>query len=139
MTSATVVDRAKGTATQLDANRSIAVEFMTAAATGHAREVMERYAARDFVHHNLGFRSDARSLAIAMDDNPRENPDRTFEVLRTIAEGQLVAVHSRVQHNRDAPLAALVHIFRFEDGHIRELWDIGQDVPPDSPNEAGPF
>ena len=24
-------------------------------------------------------------------------------------------------------------------GRIRELWDLGQEVPADSPNEAGPF
>jgi predicted SnoaL-like aldol condensation-catalyzing enzyme len=31
----------------------------------------------------------------------------------------------------------LVHIFRFDGGLIAELWDIGQPVPEDSPNERG--
>jgi predicted SnoaL-like aldol condensation-catalyzing enzyme len=139
MTSATTVGHAIDTAEQLDANRSMATEFLAAAASGHALEAMDRYAAPDFVHHNPYFPSDARSLATAMDDNARANPNKSLEVLRTIAEGQLVAVHSRVRQGPAEPPAPVVHILRFEDGHIREFWDIGQDVPLDSPNEAGPF
>jgi predicted SnoaL-like aldol condensation-catalyzing enzyme len=139
MTSATTVAHAKYTAGQLDSNRSIAVEFLAAAASGHAREAMAHYAAPGFVHHNPYFPSDARSLATAMDDNARDNPDKSLEVLRTVAEGDLVAVHSRVQQGPGQAPAPVVHIFRFEDGHIRELWDIGQEVPADSPNAAGVF
>jgi predicted SnoaL-like aldol condensation-catalyzing enzyme len=100
---------------------------------------MDRYAAPDFVHHNPYFASDARSLATAMDDHARANPGKSLEVLRTIAEGELVAVHSRVQHGPGEQPVPVVHIFRFGNDHIRELWDIGQEVPPDSSNEAGPF
>jgi predicted SnoaL-like aldol condensation-catalyzing enzyme len=139
MTSATTASRAKETAEQLDANRSIAIEFLAAAAKGHAREALDRYAAPGFVHHNPYFPSDALSLATAMDDNARDNPDKSLEVLRTIAEGELVVVHSRVQQGPGERPAPVVHIFRFEDGRIREFWDIGQEVPPDSPNAAGPF
>jgi hypothetical protein len=32
-----------------------------------------------------------------------------------------------------------VHIFRFEDNRIAELWDIGQPISKTSPNENGPF
>jgi predicted SnoaL-like aldol condensation-catalyzing enzyme len=34
---------------------------------------------------------------------------------------------------------AVVHIFRFQGDRIAELWDIGQPVPQDSPNQAGMF
>jgi predicted SnoaL-like aldol condensation-catalyzing enzyme len=34
---------------------------------------------------------------------------------------------------------ALVHIFRFADGRIVELWDVGQPVPEESPNQYGMF
>jgi predicted SnoaL-like aldol condensation-catalyzing enzyme len=122
-----------------EANRQIAMDFMTQAAAGHAREAMRRYAAPDFVHHNPYFASDADSLATAMDDNHRENPNKRFEILRTIAEGPLVALHGRVQHKPgDAPVA-LAHIFRIENERIRELWDLGQEPIPDSPNRAGLF
>lgn len=50
-----------------------------------------------------------------------------------------VAVHSRVRMNRDHPGVAVVHIFRFEDDRIAELWDIGQPAPESSPNSPGMF
>jgi predicted SnoaL-like aldol condensation-catalyzing enzyme len=32
-----------------------------------------------------------------------------------------------------------VHIFRFEGNQIIEEWEVGQEVPQDSPNEHGVF
>ncbi len=37
------------------------------------------------------------------------------------------------------PWFALVHIFRFKEDRVAELWDIAQPVPADSPNEHGMF
>jgi len=34
---------------------------------------------------------------------------------------------------------AVVHIFRFENGKVVELWDLGQQMIKDSPNENGLF
>jgi predicted SnoaL-like aldol condensation-catalyzing enzyme len=124
---------------ETEANRQIAVDFMTQAAAGHARDVMRRYASADFVHHNPWFASDAETLATAMDDNQRENPNKRFEILRTIVEGPLVALQGRVQHTPNEDPAAVIHIFRIEDGRIHELWDVGQDPVKDSPNRAGLF
>jgi len=50
-----------------------------------------------------------------------------------------VAVHSRVRLKPDGPRVAVVHILRFEGDRIAELWDVGQPVPPESPNEHGMF
>lgn len=67
------------------------------------------------------------------------NPEKSLVVQRTITEGDLVAVHSRVRHAPGGSLAATVHIFRFADGRIAELWDVAQEEPPDSPNQRGMF
>lgn len=34
---------------------------------------------------------------------------------------------------------AVVHLFKFKDGKVVELWDLGQVIAPDSPNENGAF
>jgi predicted SnoaL-like aldol condensation-catalyzing enzyme len=34
---------------------------------------------------------------------------------------------------------AVVHIARIEGGRIVELWDVGQEIPKDSPNANGMF
>jgi predicted SnoaL-like aldol condensation-catalyzing enzyme len=124
---------------EAEANRQIAVDFLTEAGAGRAQEAMRRYAAPDFVHHNPYFASDADTLARAMDENARENPDKQVDILRTIADGPLVAIHGRVRHKLGDDPVALVHIFRIDGGRIRELWDLGQEPVPGSPNRAGLF
>ena len=116
-----------------------AVEFLQMAASGQARDAMDRFAARDFAHHNPWFAADAASLAAAMDENAHANPEKSLEVQRTISEDDLVVVHSMVRHAPGGPVAATVHIFRFADGRIAELWDVAQEQPADSPNQRGMF
>jgi len=74
-----------------------------------------------------------------MEENARENPDKTLDVKRAIAEGDLVAVHSHVRQRPDDRGAVVVHLFRFEEGRIVELWNLGQEVPEESPNQHGIF
>jgi len=124
---------------ETEANRRIAIDFLRDAARGRAEEAMNRYASRRLVHHNPYFASDAASLAAAMDANHRDNPEKHVEILRTIAEGPLVAVHGWVRHKPDDEPVALVHLFRIEDGRIIEMWDLSQEPVADSPNKAGLF
>ena len=74
-----------------------------------------------------------------MEANASQNPDKALDVKRVIAEADLVAVHSHVQQKPGERGAAVVHIFRFENGRIVELWDLGQPVPEESPNQFGMF
>jgi predicted SnoaL-like aldol condensation-catalyzing enzyme len=139
MTSSPTDTLSRETVDQTEANRAIAIDFLRQASAGHARDAMRKYAASRFVHHNPYFGRDADILAAAMDENARSNPDNVMEIMRTIVEGPLVAVHSRVQLTpSDAPLA-IVHILRIEDGRIHEFWDVAQPVPAGSPNQAGMF
>jgi predicted SnoaL-like aldol condensation-catalyzing enzyme len=117
--------------------RDVAIGFLTLASGGRAREAWERYAAPDFVHHNAFVGGDPASLIAAMEDNAREHPAKTLEILRTIAEGPFVAVHSRVRLAPGEPAVATIHLFRIEAGRIVELWDVGQPAPADPPNEHG--
>ena len=65
------------------------------------------------------------------------------EVKRTLAQGNLVAVHARYTHSateRDAGLgAAVVDIFRLENGRIVEHWDVTQTIPDKSANDNSMF
>ena len=64
---------------------------------------------------------------------------RSLSGLTIVAEGNRVVVFGRVRHKPGDPDYALVHIFRFADDRIAELWDIGQEIPKDSPNRNGAF
>ncbi|MFG6115669.1 nuclear transport factor 2 family protein [Halobacillus sp. MO56] len=120
-------------------NKEKAVSFLQLVASGKAREAFNRYAAPDFIHHNPFFRGDAESLMVAMEEDAAKNPDKAFEVKRAIEERDLVAVHSHVKQNSEDLGAVVVHIFRFQDDLIVELWDVGQPLPENSPNENGVF
>ncbi|TMU87294.1 nuclear transport factor 2 family protein [Bacillus sp. BHET2] len=123
----------------LISNKERAVSFLYLVARGDVREAYDLYTSSDFCHHNPYFRGDAKSLMTAMEENAEENPDKIFEVKRTIEEGENVAVHSHVRQHPDDIGAIVIHIFRFQDRKIIELWDVGQPIPEDSPNENGMF
>ena len=122
-----------------DSNKNAAVSFLKLAASGKVQEAYSKYVGAGFRHHNPFFEGSAESLQAGMEENALQNPDKVLEVKRVIAEGELVAVHSHVQQKPGDPGVAVVHIFRFENGRIVELWDLGQPVPEDSPNQFGMF
>ncbi|MED1948379.1 MULTISPECIES: nuclear transport factor 2 family protein [Brevibacillus] len=116
-----------------------AVSFLQLVASGNVREAYQRYTGPNFRHHNPFFRGDAHSLMIAMEENAAKNPHKILEMQRAIEEGDIVAVHSHVRQNQEDLGGAVVHIFRFHNDQIVELWDVGQPIPDDSPNENGMF
>lgn len=120
-------------------HKEIALAFLRAAASGNVREAYQNHVAPGFRHHNAFFRGDAESLIKAMEENAAKNPEKILDVKRAIEESDLVAVHSHVRMKPDDRGAAVVHIFRFQEDRIVELWDLGQPVPEKSPNEFGMF
>jgi len=116
-----------------------AMEFLRLAASGKVREAYHKYVGPVFRHHNPYFRGDAESLMAAMEENAVKNPNKNLKMQRALQDGDLVAVHSRVRQKPDDLGGAVVHIFRFEGNLIAELWDVGQALPENSPNEYGMF
>ena len=120
-------------------HKKLAQEFLRLAASGKVREAFDGYIAPGFHHHNPFFPGDAKSLAAAMEENAAQNPNKRLDVFRSIEEGDLVTVHSRVRHTTDGPAHAVVHIFRFHGDRIIEMWDVAQEEPRESVNENGMF
>ncbi|MCC2685622.1 MAG: hypothetical protein K0R75_2521 [Paenibacillaceae bacterium] len=116
-----------------------AVSFLLLVASGGVREAYRNHVGPGFRHHNAYFRGDAESLMLAMEENAEKNPNKTLEVKRVLGEGDFVMVHSHVKQNPEDLGGAVVHIFRFHEGSIVELWDVGQAIPENSPNENGMF
>jgi predicted SnoaL-like aldol condensation-catalyzing enzyme len=119
--------------------KETAVAFLEQVASGDVRKAFNDYTENGFYHHNPFFRGDAESLMLAMEENAVKNPGKIFEVKRAMEDGEEVAVHSRVRQNTDDLGAVVVHIFRFKNDRIVELWDIGQPIPEDTLNENGVF
>lgn len=115
----------------------IATEFLKMAGRGDVQEAYEKYVATSFIHHNQFFKGDRQSLLLAMEEAHKNNPNKAIEIKKVYVDGNAVITHSRVL-KQEAEIA-VVHIFRFEGNQIVELWDLGQIINKDSPNQNGLF
>lgn len=119
--------------------KEIAQHFLTLCAKGESRQAFELYVANDFKHHNAFFKGDHESLMIAIEESAVSSPNKVFEIQRILEDGNLVAVHSKVQLEKEEITLAIMHIMQFEGDKILELWDFGQAVPEILVNENGMF
>lgn len=118
--------------------KDIAESFLRLASSGQVREAYEMYVHPDFRHHNAYFKGDRESLLRGMEENAKEFPNKAYEALRMLEEGDLVAIHGKVMLSPDSEWS-VIHIFRFEGDRIIELWEASQETVKDSPNENGVF
>jgi predicted SnoaL-like aldol condensation-catalyzing enzyme len=114
-----------------------ACDFLRRAAAGDVDEAFRRHVHEHFVHHHCSARGDREGLRQAMSASARAMPGKAIDTRIVLEDGDRVCTASLV--TAPGMHVAVMHIFRFEDGMIRELWDVGQPVPADSPNENGPF
>lgn len=119
--------------------RAIAIAFLEAAASGAVDDAYARYVHPDFRHHNPHFPGSRSALMEGMRESAVHFPHKDFRVLRTLEDGDLVAVHGCITLAPGMPTFALVHILRFEGDKIIEEWEAAQQVPDDCPNDNGVF
>ena len=119
--------------------KETALAFLRLTARGEVDEAFARHAAPGFRHHNPYFAAEAATLKAGMKENAARFPHMVFEVQRALAEGPLVAVHSRAQLEEGGMELAVVHILRFEGERIAEMWDIAQAAPVPMANRDGMF
>jgi predicted SnoaL-like aldol condensation-catalyzing enzyme len=125
---------------QRTSHKEQAVSFLTLASSGQVDQAYGgAYLTEDFQHHNPRFPGETEALAKAMKQNADDHPNGVYEIQRALEDGDLVAVHARTRLDPGEPELAAVHIFRFDNGRIAELWDVVAPVPEDSPNENGAF
>ena len=118
-------------------NKEIATQFLKICAREGAAKAFELYVNPNFTHHNQYFPGDRASLMNAMIESDQKMPNKEFNIKHVFENGDKVAVHSQVI--KDAMEIAVVHIMRFENGKVSEMWDVGQILEKNSPNKNGMF
>ena len=119
-------------------NKERSVSFLKMAGSGDVQNAYDKYVALSFVHHNQYFKGDRQSLLNAMKEASVKSPNKSIDVKHVYEDGNTVVTHSLVtRQNPEEPGIVVVHIFRFESDQIVELWDVGQVISKDSPNENG--
>jgi predicted SnoaL-like aldol condensation-catalyzing enzyme len=119
--------------------KEIGKDFLTLCAAGNSKEAFKLYVHKNFKHHNAFFKGDADSLMIAMEESSKENPNRIFDIKHIIMDGDLVAYHSYIKQTQSDVGLAVVHILKFSDNKIIEMWDMHQPIPENMVNENGMF
>lgn len=115
-----------------------AIQFLKLAGTGKVNEAFDTFIADDFIHHNQYFEGSRASLLKAMEDAHAEDPNESIETKNCYLENDTVITHTLVK-KKEMDIA-VVHIFKFNsNGKVTELWDLGQVVEKDSPNQYGLF
>ena len=117
--------------------KEIALTFLKMAARGDSMEAFREFVSPALIHHNAYFPKDPVVLMEAMAESARMNPNKEFTVQRALEDGDLVAVHSFIKQNAEDRGAVVMHIFRFDNNMIVEMWDFGQMLPEYVVNENG--
>ena len=121
-------------------HKDAAKSFLKMAGLGKVQEAYDQYVAPSFIHHNQYFKGDRQSLLKAMQEASKATPNKSIDIKHVYEDGETVITHSLVtRQDPEAPDIAVVHIFRFEQDLVVELWDLGQPISKDSPNENGLF
>lgn len=93
-------------------------------------EAFARYAAADFVEHSQDTAGGTAAATVEfLKGLIARSPHPHWEVVRTIAEGNLVFVHVRYTAGPGAPQIAVAEIFRVRDGKLAEHWDVISGPP----------
>ncbi len=119
-------------------NAQRARDFLEAARAGDIATARAMVTATA-VHHNMYFAAEMTVLIDAIAAASVQFPASTFTPKRFITDGDMVVIHSHVTHQLGDAGMAVFHMLRFEGDLIAELWDVGQAINADSPNQVGMF
>jgi predicted SnoaL-like aldol condensation-catalyzing enzyme len=121
----------------MQTEKETAVDFLKMVIAGDIELAYTRYVNMHGKHHNVYFPAGFSVLKQAMMDNHGQFPTKQLNVGHVLGDGDMVAVHSNLVFKQGEPGMVVVHIFCFEEGKIIEMWDMGQEIPADSPNTDG--
>lgn len=98
-------------------------------------EAFSSYVSPDYIQHNPGL-ADGREAAIDALKPLFSREDHSFTIERILVDGDLAAIHIRVTSPTPAGThgAAVVDLYRLDNGKIVEHWDVIQLVPEKSAN-----
>jgi predicted SnoaL-like aldol condensation-catalyzing enzyme len=123
----------------MNSNKQSAVDFLEMVIAGDIDAAYEKHIDMTGRHHNVFTPAGMQALQNGMKEAAARFPHMQSTVQHVLGDGDLVAVHSSLVLEEGKPAMAVVHLFRFENGKIVELWDVGQTGSPDSINTDGAF
>lgn len=115
-------------------NKATAIAFYRMAYEGNPSKAVDLYVGPEYIQHNPDVANGKEGFIAYFERMKREYPEKSIDFVRTIAEGNLVALHThQVWPGNDQYVT--MDFFRFnEKGKIVEHWDAIQQIPKTSEN-----
>jgi len=116
-----------------EANRRVVVTMYNLLMNDHKVDEALEYIDPNYRQHNVRAPDGKEFLRGAFKARFAENPKFRSDIKRTVADGDLVVVHTHERFNPDDPndLGNIVmDIYRVQNGLIVEHWDAYMPVPP---------
>lgn len=118
----------------LKLNKKNAIAFYKTAYLGDPSNAVEMYVGSEYIQHNPLVGDGKQSFIDYFNEMARDYPDKKINFVRTIAEGDLVALHTHQIWPGNEQYVTM-DFFRFDNqGKIVEHWDSIQEVPGKSKN-----
>ncbi|MUH34439.1 hypothetical protein D9O36_01175 [Zobellia amurskyensis] len=115
-------------------NKKNAIAFYRLAYEGNPKEAIEKYVGDKYIQHNPGVADGFQGFIDYFERMKSEYPEKSIDFVRSVAEGDLVALHTH-QVWPDDDQYITMDFFRFdENGKICEHWDSIQQIPKESAN-----
>lgn len=118
----------------LDQNKENAIAFYKMAYEGNPTKAVELYVGDEYIQHNPMVANGPQAFIDYFNRMHQEFPVKSIEFVRSIAEGDLVSLHTH-QIWPDNDQYITMDFFRFDkNGKIVEHWDSIQQIPETSMN-----
>ena len=115
-------------------NKENAIAFYRMAYEGSPGKAIELYVGTEYIQHNPDVEDGLDGFIKYFSRMQDEYPDKSIEFVRSVAEGDLVALHTHQVWPGNEEYITM-DFFRFnEDGKIVEHWDSIQKIPDTSAN-----
>ena len=126
-------------AKQIEENKKTVTAFYDAAINQKDFEAAAKFISSRYVQHNPRAADGPEGLKAFLGVLREKFPDYHSEIKRVFADGDYVILHVHNVPTPGARGAAIVDIFKLEDGKIVEHWDVRQEIPEQSANSNTMF
>jgi len=118
----------------LHENKKNAIAFYKMAYEGNPKKAIEYFIGDEYIQHNPDVADGTQGFINYFERMHRKYPEKSIEFVRSIAEGDLVALHTHQTWPGNDQYITM-DFFRFdENGKICEHWDSIQQIPEKSAN-----
>ena len=120
-------------------NKQSAKKFLELIIAGKIEDAYQIFIDMGGKHHNVFTPAGFEALKAGMKEAHTKYPNKQFTIQHIIGDEDLVAVHSHLVLEEKTLDLITMHLFRFNNGKIVEMWDFSQAILAEVPNKDGVF